>query len=73
MVEWVMIKNIGRFTRRNAGVVDYCIASPELLKLLFKLTDNKICSGAWTSENNLLLSRISKSNNNFRSSGLAIQ
>ena len=44
-----------------------------LLSLLFKLTDNKMCSGAWTSENNLLLSRISKSKNNFRSSGLVIQ
>jgi hypothetical protein len=40
---------------------------------LFKLTENKICSGAWTSENNLLLSRISMSKNNFRSSGLVIQ
>jgi hypothetical protein len=27
-----------------------------LLSLLFKITDNTICSGAWTSENNLLLS-----------------
>jgi hypothetical protein len=27
--------NIGRFTCRNASVVDYCITSPELLKLLF--------------------------------------
>jgi hypothetical protein len=25
-------KNIGRFTCRNASVVDYCITSPELLK-----------------------------------------
>jgi hypothetical protein len=29
-----------------------------------------MCCGTRTSENNLLLSRISKSNNNFRSSGL---
>jgi hypothetical protein len=29
-----MITNIGRFTCRNASVVDYCITSPELLKLL---------------------------------------
>jgi hypothetical protein len=36
-----------------------------LLLSLFKFTDNKMCSGAWTSENNLLLSRISKSNNNL--------
>jgi hypothetical protein len=28
-------KNIGRFTCRNASVVDYCITSPELLKLFF--------------------------------------
>jgi hypothetical protein len=35
MAEWVMIKNIGRFTCRNASVVDYCITSPELLKLFF--------------------------------------
>ena len=28
-------KNIGRFTCRNAGVVDSCITSPELLKLFF--------------------------------------
>jgi hypothetical protein len=41
-----------------------------LLSLLFKLTDKNNCSGAWTSENCLLLSRISKSNNNFKSSGL---
>jgi hypothetical protein len=27
--------NIGRFTFRNASVVDYCITSPELLKLFF--------------------------------------
>jgi hypothetical protein len=27
--------NIGRFTCRNASVVDYCITSPELLKLFF--------------------------------------
>jgi hypothetical protein len=27
--------NIGRFTWRNASVVDYCITSPELLKLFF--------------------------------------
>ena len=27
--------NIGRFTCRNANVVDYNITSPELLKLLF--------------------------------------
>ena len=27
--------NIGRFTCRNGSVVDYCITSPELLKLLF--------------------------------------
>ena len=35
MAEWVMITNIGRFTCRNASVVDYCITSPELLKLFF--------------------------------------
>ena len=35
MAEWVMIKNIGRFTCRNGSVVDYCITSPELLKLFF--------------------------------------
>jgi hypothetical protein len=29
--------NIGRFTCRNASVVDYCITSPELLKLFFGL------------------------------------
>jgi hypothetical protein len=28
-------KNIGRFRCRNASVVDYCITSPELLKLFF--------------------------------------
>ena len=28
-------KNIGRFTCRNASIVDYCITSPELLKLFF--------------------------------------
>jgi hypothetical protein len=28
-------KNIGRFTCRNASVVDYCITSPELLRLFF--------------------------------------
>ena len=28
-------KNIGRFTCRNASVVDYCITSPELLKNIF--------------------------------------
>jgi hypothetical protein len=27
--------DIGRFTSRNASVVDYCITSPELLKLFF--------------------------------------
>jgi hypothetical protein len=28
-------KTTGRFTWRNASVVDYCITSPELLKLFF--------------------------------------
>jgi hypothetical protein len=56
---------------KNLHVDDYTALL--LLSLLFKLTDNNICSGAWTSENNLLLSRISKSKNYFRSSGLVIQ
>ena len=29
-------KNIGRFTCRNASVVDYCISSPNFLKSTFK-------------------------------------
>ena len=40
-------KNIGRFTCRNASVVNYCITSPELLKLLFDfdiLESNKLFS-----------------------------
>jgi hypothetical protein len=28
-------KNIGRFTCRNASIVDYCMTSPGLLKLFF--------------------------------------
>jgi hypothetical protein len=40
-------KNIGRFTCRNASVVNYCITSAELLKLLFDfdiLESNKLFS-----------------------------
>ena len=47
MAEWVMIKNIGRFTCRNASVVNYCITSPELLKVFFDfdiLESNKLFS-----------------------------
>jgi hypothetical protein len=32
--------NIGRFTCRNASVVDYCITSPELLNYLYLMSAN---------------------------------
>ena len=41
-------KNIGRFTCRNASVVDYCISSPYFFKSTFKdfdiLDSSQLCS-----------------------------
>ena len=55
--------NIGRFTCRNASVVDYCISSPELLKSIknFEILDsskllsdvhNPLCVSFYCDNNN---------------------